>query len=73
MFLRVHMEVALLLLLLMSLPSWLAGDLDGSSWSGREQRGLFINAIVSLSEHTKAQKNQRKGRSHIQNTRFKKE
>ena len=58
MFLRDHMEIALLLLLLMSFPSWLAGDLDGSS--GREQRGLFITAIVSSSEHTKAQKNQRR-------------
>ncbi len=60
MFLRVHMEIALRLLLLMFLPSWLASDWDGSAWSGREQRGLFINAIVCSSEHTKAQKNQRR-------------
>lgn len=55
MFRRAHMETALLLLLFMFLPSWLAGDLDGSSWSGKEQRGLFISAVVSSSEHGKPQ------------------
>ena len=49
MFLRVHMEIVLLLLLF--LLSRLSSDLDGSSWSGMEQRGLFIKAIVSSSEH----------------------
>lgn len=58
MFLRVHMEIALLLLLFMFLAFEFAGDWDGSPWSGREHRGLFINAIVSSSEHSKAQKNQ---------------
>lgn len=59
MFLRLHVVIPLLLLFMVppSSPS-LASDLDGSSRSGREQRGLFINAIVSSSEHTEAQKNQ---------------
>ena len=58
--LRVHVVIPLLLLFMFppSSPS-LASDLDGSSWSGKEQRGLFSNAIVSSSEHTEAQKTQR--------------
>lgn len=57
MFLRVHMEIALFLLLIFLL-SWLDSDMDASSWSGREQRGLFISTNVSSSEHvTHTQKN----------------
>lgn len=66
MFLRVHMEIALLLLLVFLL-SWLDSDVDASSWSGREQRGLFINTNVSSSEHVTQRR--KKGRDlicHIQ-------
>lgn len=51
--LRVHMEIDLLLLFKFLL-SLLARALDSASWSGREQRGLLINAIVSSSEQTTA-------------------
>lgn len=51
MFLRVHMETAHLLRLLIFIFSWLADSMDDSSWSGSEQRGVFITAIVSSSGH----------------------
>lgn len=66
MFLRVHMEIALFLLL-MFLLSWLDSDVDASSWSGREQRGLFINTNVSSSEHVTQHRKTRK-RLHMSHT-----
>lgn len=54
-FLRVHMEIALLLLFML-----LARGLGRASWSGSEQRGLLINAIVSSSKQTTRQLNQRR-------------
>lgn len=55
MFLFVHVEIALLLLFIFT-PHWLDGVWEGLSWSGKEQRGVFINVIVSSSEQHKTQK-----------------
>lgn len=60
MFLRVHMEIVLFLLLMFFLLSWPDSDVDASSWSGREQRGLFINVSVSSSEHVTQHRKTRK-------------
>lgn len=54
MFLRVHMETDLLLRI--SFPCWRTSNLDDPSWSGREQRGLFISASVSSSRQSKYRK-----------------
>lgn len=47
MILCAHMEAALLLLLRFLFIFLSSGAWDGPSWSGREQRGLFIRATVS--------------------------